>query len=375
MNKFLPVILLVAVAGVVWFTLSSDGGGSGVKTASGPDRSTRTKEASGKAIRDGMIRDIQSDNADPDAVANFEDGEDPDFYDERNAVERYTSLDAALKAVKDGAVDYDDLVLDQFTDLPQNCAWCNELYQEVRSLALSADTKPEQRSFYAEILAVSGRLENIQTIVEAIKGAKNQDEADIFAEALELAVGKDDIVKYLGDQLEGSGDTLRESSVAAITNQGSRLAVEMLRDHTMKQGDADGYYSVGIGLGELVPEPEAYPLLQEMVAKRDQYSHLGVKALLNSGLDGLRIVVDSLANSPNPEFDANMLESAKDHVTFDEETMAYLREVAEKSPNQSLQAFARETLEEFRQMELEAAQDEDHAEEDEEPFTPVNPAG
>lgn len=374
MNKFLPVILLVVVAGVVWFTLSSDSGSSGVKTASGPDGSTTT-DASGNPIRDGMIRDIQSGNTDSDAVANSEDGEDPDFYDERNAVERYTSLDAALKAVKDGAVDYDDLVLDQFTDLPQNCAWCKELYQEVKSLALSADTKPEQRSFYAEILAVSGRLDNIQTIVDAIKGAKNQDEADIFAEALELAVGKDDIVKYLGDQLEGTGDTLRESSVAAITNQGSRLAVELLRDHTMKQGDADGYYSVGIGLGELVPEPEAYPLLQQMVGKRDQYSHLGVKALLNSGLDGLRIVVDSLANSPNPEFDASMLESAKDHVTFDEETMAYLREVAEKSPNQSLQAFARETLEEFRQMELEAAQDEDYANEGEEPFTPVNPAG
>ncbi len=369
MNKIIPVVLLLVVAGVAWFVLSSgDGSSSAVRTASTAAQAGQPGQPD--TLRDGMIDDIKSQNT-GGFTADTEDGEDPDFYDERTAVERYRSLDDALKAIKDGAVDYDDLVLDQFTDLPQNCSWCDELYAQVKALALSPDTKAEQRSFYAEVLAVSGRLENIQTLVDSIKGAKNQDEADLFAEALELAVGKDDIVKYLGDQLEGTNETLRESSVAAITNQGSRLAVELLSEHTIKQGDADGYYSVGIGLGELVPEPEAYPVLQGIIGKRDQYSHLAVKALLNSGLDGLRIVVDSLSNSPNPQFDAGMLESAKDHVTFDDETMTYLRDVAEKSPNPSVQAFSRETLEEFQQMEAEAEQDEDFDEE--EPFTPAKP--
>lgn len=365
MKKILPVILLVVVAAALWFALSSrDQGSSSVKTAS-----TSTNQPKDPTdVRDGMINDIQSGRS-QGLSPDDEDGEDSETYDERNAIERYKTLDEALKAIKDGAVDYDDLVLDQFTELPQNCSWCDDFYKEVKGLLLSPETKSEQKSFYAEVLAISGRLENIKTLVDAIKGAANSDDADVYAEALELAVGKDDIVKYLGEQIDTGNDTLREASVAAITNQGSRLAVELLHDHTVKRGDPDGYYSVGIGLGEVVPEPDAYPVLQGLVTARDQYSHLATKSLLNAGLDGLKIVVDSLSNSPNPEFDSEMLKTAKDHVTFDDETMKYLEEVAGKSSNPAVQAFARETLDEFKQMEAESEQDEEL--EDEAPFTPM----
>jgi hypothetical protein len=368
MKKILPVLLLVAVAAALWFTLSSqDGGSSSVKSAA---RGGTTAGVSGDDVRDGMIDEISGRSPGDRITPDGEDEEGLEDYDQRSAIERYQSLEEALKAARDGAVDYDDLVLDQFTELPLNCSWCDDFYREVKDLLLSADTKPEQKSYYAELMAISGRMENIQTLVDAIKGAKNQEDADIFAEALELTIGKDDTVKFLGDQLDGTSDTLREASIAAITNQGSRLAIELLHSHTVKRGDPDGYYSVGIGMGEVVPEPDAYPYLQELVGKRDQYSHLAVKALLNSGIDGLKMVVDSLSASPNADFDAQVLESAKDHVTFDDETMAYLQGVAEKSQNQAVQAFARETISEFQEMEAEADEDDF---EDEEPFTPMQP--
>jgi len=367
MKKLLPVILLVVVAAGLWFALSSkDALPPGSTAAAGmPSKGT----ASSPSDAAGTINNIKTGNA---ADADGEDEEGTETYDERNAVERYKTADEALKAIKDGAVDYDDLVLDQFTNLPGNCGWCEEFYKNVKDLLIAPDTKAEQKSFYAEVLAISGRVENVKSLVELIKTAANKEDADLYAEALELTVGKDEVVKYLGEQLDQGGDQLRESSVAAITNQGSRLAIEMLHGHTVKRGDADGYYSVGIGLGEVVPESDAYPYLQELVTKRDQYSHLAAKALLNSGIDGLKIVVDSLANNINADFDTEMLKTAKDHVTFDDETVQYLREVAEKSKNPSVQAFARDTLAEFDQMQAEA-QEDTGSDNGDQPFTPMNP--
>ena len=90
-----------------------------------------------------------------------------------------------------------DLILDQFTEPGQNCTWCNDFYGQLRDLIFSPDTKADQKSYFAEILAISGRVENVKTLVDAITSAKSQDEADSFAEALELTIGKDDVVKIL----------------------------------------------------------------------------------------------------------------------------------------------------------------------------------
>jgi hypothetical protein len=369
MKKLLPVILLVVVAAGLWFALSSKDPSSSGSTVASVSTSPKSGGANNPDSQGAGPADAQSG-----AVNNLgrdDDGEGTESYDERNAVERYKTAEEALKAIKDGAVDYDDLVLDQFTNLPANCGWCEDFYKNVKDLLTAPDTKPEQKSFYAEVLAISGRVENVKSLVELIKNSTNKDDTDLYAEALELTVGKDEVVKYLGEQLDQGSDQLRESSVAAITNQGSRLAVEMLHDHTAKRGDADGYYSVGIGLGEVVPEPEAYPYLQELVTKRDQYSHLAAKALLNSGIDGLKIVVDSMATNINADFDTEMLKTAKDHVTFDDETVQYLREIAEKSKNPAVQNFARETLAEFDQMQAEAQ--EETGDDSDQPFTPINP--
>ncbi len=264
------------------------------------------------------------------------------------AVEVYKTAEDALTAIKNGAKKYDDLILEQFTSIG-DCEWCDKFYGSVKDLLLNATATPDEKSYYAELLAISGRVDNIAFIVDSAKSAKSEAEADQFLEALELSVGKDDVVSYLGTQLDTSkiSQNLKESLVAAITNQGSRLSAETLYKHTVANGDPDGYYSLGIGLGELIPEEEAFPFLQEQMLKRDQYSNLAAKSLLNSGLPGLKLVVDAISNSKNPDFDRQMLKDAPDHIAYDEEVESYLKTVIGSSKDEVTLEFVKKVLDDF----------------------------
>lgn len=355
MKKLLPVIVVVVIALGLWFFISSR-----IENESKPttaSQNTNVNPASDQA--NAKSDSAQNTNSDAEtATDETEGGEGLAPTDDRPAAERYKSAEEALAAIKAGAADYDDLILDQFTEPGPNCSWCDGFYASVKDLMLSPDTKSEQRSYFAEVLAISGKVENVKAVVDAITGAKSQEEADVFAEALELTVGKDDVVKFLGEQLNQGNETLKEASVAAITNQGSKLAIETLYAHTVEKGDPDGYYSMGIGLGEVVPDEEALPYLQELAMKRDQYSHLAIKGMLNSGIDGVKMVMDVLSNSKNPEFDKEMLKGAKDHVSYDEDVVNYLRQVAESGKNNEAVAFAKDVLADFDQAQKEAEQDQ-----------------
>ena len=214
-------------------------------------------------------------------------------------------------------------------------------------MMLTGEATPDERSYFAEVLAISGRVENVQALVEAIKSSLKPEDADVYAEALELAAGKDDVTSYLGTQLAGANDSLRESLVAAITNQSSRLAAETLYKHPTERADADGYYSQGIGLGESIPNEEAMPYLQELVLKRDQYSHLAVKSLLNSGADGLRLVLDTLENSNDADFDRKMTKDAVDHVNFDDDVEELLKKRRDSTKQPSVREFIDQALQSF----------------------------
>lgn len=351
MKVFISIVVLIVIAAALWFAVSSRESGSTKQglvsqQASQPNQAVPGGEGEGKSGVAGQQ---------PAGETDSQDEEDEEAAaDDRPATEIYKTADDALRAVKEAAADYDDLVLDQFTDLPKNCSWCDSFYRSLRDL-LGSDIKADERSYYAELLAISGRTENVKALVDALTGAKNSEEANVYAEALELSTGGDEVVRLLGDQLGSSNDTLREAAVAAITNQGSRLAVEMLYKNTVDRGDPDGYYSAGIGLGEVVPEPEALPYLQDLAMKRDQYSHLAIKSLLNTGLDGTKIVIDVLSNSKNPDFDRELLKGAKDHVAYDNDVVNYLKNVAETSKVATARDFAKDVLAEFEQSQAEEA--------------------
>ena len=359
MKKLFSVVLLVLLAALVWYLVSSER--NIPPSESSPAAAARSDQSAGAKVE---TPDAQGSKKLPSQIqarlADAEGGdEDADGATVKSAAELYKNAAEAFEAVQKGAVDYDDLVLEQFADPGEDCTWCPEFYKQIKDSLLSPETSQDQKSYYAEILAISGKVDNVSALIEAVQNAPNQEASEIFAEALEVTAGNDETVKFLGEQLDTGNQLLKESLVAAITNHGSRLAVDTLYKKTVEAGDPDGLYSLGIGLGEIIPEEEAIPALTELAGKKDAYSHLAVKALLNYGPEGLRIVNDILTNSSDPEINKQLLQNAEDHVNYDEQTEAMLKEIAASSKSPEMVSFAKAQLEQMKEEEMEDQEEDE----------------
>lgn len=372
MNKALPAVVGILVIVVAGFYVLK---GSGETTTTPPTQNATTGTTGNKASTPvTVITTSGNTTITQNGGENLPDtdgiGEGDADIQDKSAIELYKTADEALAAIKQASLTYDDVILEQFTNIGEDCSWCDSFYASVKGMMTSGEVNPEQRNFFAEVLAVSGKVENLKSLVEAIKSAPNQETAESFAQALELTVGKDEVVKFLGENFNSDNETLKEASIAAVTNQGSRLAVDLLHKVTSEQGDADGGYSKGIGLGELVPDEEAMPRLQELMNQRDKFSHLAVKSLLNSGAEGLKVVLDSLSSSKDPEFDKEMLKGAVDHVSWDEETMAVVDRALAANNSPVISEFANRIKEELKQSETGSSEEEIQAEESQPAATP-----
>lgn len=355
MKKLLPVLLIVIVAGLIIWKVTAAPSGD-VQTSGPGSESSSAEQALSREAQNIPRPDMGATGPMSSMNEAGEDDEDIVDQDERPAAQVYKTAEDALKAVKEGAVDYNDVVLEQFTLPGDDCTWCPEFYKSLREMAVSADSTDDQKSYFAEILAISGRVENVAALIEAIKSAGGDEtKADLYTEGLELTLGKSDVITYLGEQLGTTdNESLKESMIAALTNQGTKQAAELLYQQTVKAGDPDGFYKSAIGLGEFVPDDETIPYLQEMAMKRDQYSHLAVKAMLNSGLSGLRSVFDLLASSKDTESDRQgLLKDAIDHISYDEETEAFLKKEVESPRNKLSAEFASSILADFSKTEQE----------------------
>jgi hypothetical protein len=321
MKKLAPLFIVAlvvvgSISGYTFFASRSPSSQSKETTSETTSTSSAEKSAISQSVPESTSTIQKSTNL------STETGNDEEPEEQvKPAMDAYLSSEEALTAVMKGAKDYDDSILEQFTLPDPSCAWCSEFYSSVRDLALNQNTPQEQRAYLAEILAISGRTENVQALIEAIKNAPSSETADLYAEALELTLGKDDVVNILGEQMSSQNETLREASVAAVTNQGTKTAAELLVKDLKEKGDPDAYYAHGIGAGEAIPDEEAIPVYQELVRERIPGSHLGVKALLNAGTPGVRAVFDELENSPNPEADLALLKDASDHINIEDETL------------------------------------------------------
>lgn len=342
MKKLLPLLLVAIVIVGSYKYFASQTSESPSSTPPGQS-SVESKETRSEPVSSGSTT-VQIDparlNAPKSGSQSVESGNDESPEEQvKPAAEAYASAEEAISAVLKGAKEYDDSILEQFTLPDANCSWCSEFYTSVRDLAVNPNTPQEQRAYLAEILAISGRVDNVQTLVESIKNAQSNDAADLYAEALELTLGKDDVVSYLGDQMNASNETLREASVAAITNQGTKQAAELLVKNLKERGDPEGYYSIGIGLGEFIPDEEAMPVVQGLVRERGPEAHLGVKALLNAGLPGVQILFDELKNSSNVEADKALLKDAADHINIEDDVIALAKEEIALNRNQNTAAL------------------------------------
>ncbi len=351
MNKVVSLVLAVGVIGAGWWFYNT-------KTQSMTYESTKVAPQSDRAISENT--DGTEPGSRQNALGNSAKQVAPGVAEEidqiKPATEAFSSAEEALAAAMKGAKDFDDSVLEQFTEPSGDCSWCPAFYSSVQALVLNPNTPQDQKSYMAELLAISGRAENVQTLVDGIKNAPNSTEADLFAEALELTLGKEDVVKVLGDQLSTTNDTLREASVAAVTNQGTRYAAEILQKHIQERNDPDAYYSVGIGPGEFIPDEEALPFVQEQVQKRDQFSAVWAKSLINAGLPGLQNLFDQLENSTNYDSDRALIKDALAHVNFEDGIKEMTDNIIASNRSPVAVEFAKQIQAEISQQETEDAE-------------------
>lgn len=343
------IVLVVLAIGVFFMTQSKE-------------QNAGTKTAQNNSSQDSS--DYNSDQTKPSStyspLSEQEEDEYEDIFDEeiRPATELYSNATDAFNAVVKAATDYDDIVLEQFAELDDSCSWCPEFYKSISEELLSASSSQNDKSYYAELLAITGKTDNVKTLVDAYKGSENKDDQELYIEALELSAGSDDLVEYFGEQLDTEDQVLKESVIAGITNHGSKKSVEMLYNETLKSGDSDGFYNLGIGVGEIIPEKEAFPFLIEKAKTADQYSHLAVKALLNDGDEGLKEVFSILESNNDSNTNQKLLVDAIDHVSFDEETESYIDGIISNSSNSDVVKFAKEIKDEMA-YEFEEDEDED----------------
>lgn len=270
------------------------------------------------------------------------------------ASQRYQSAEQALAAVRKGAIDYDDILIEEFNDLKE-CDWCEDFYSSLSTMLTDKALGIDERAYYAEILAISGNLDNIKYLATLVESSTAVEEKEMFGEAIEMAGGGDDTVKLLSEFLNSSNSTLRESVVSAISNQGTRLAAETLyNDLTSETGAKTDYYSMGIGLAEMVPDDDAVHYLHELLNKRATKSDQIVKALINSGLEGLTAVFDSLSSETNEALGRELLKDATDHVITEDSVINLLTKASqdERYP-QFLKDFANQALKEAQSEDIE----------------------
>ena len=348
MKKILPVLVVILAAiGIGYNFISKDQSpSSSVVTANTTPFPTIASSANG-ATGDTTAANVGSDD---DLSLEGDKDSSGVIDDVKPAAVAYKNADEALAAIKKGAADYDDQILEQFTNPGDDCTFCTQLYGDLKDLLGAASTKNEEKAFYAEILAISGRVDNVKNLVDGYKASASTENKEVYSAALELVTGKDDVVKYLGSELATDNPDLRESVVAAMTNQGGSLAFDTLFKHVISTNNPDGYYSIGAGPGEMILNDEGLAKAQEYAQKRDAYAPLAVKAMLNSGMQGIKYVMDIVASSNDVKSNDQLLAGAVDHVGYDEQVEAYFKEKV-NDPNPSVSAFAKKVLEDYASQE------------------------
>ncbi len=336
--KFLIPTLFLAILLGVWFINSES-----------PKKSTTTQVSSDEEAN------TVSDGSSPQLTAGGQTEAAPETeYTYKPASQRYQNAEQALEAIRKAAIDYDDMVIDEFSDL-KDCEWCEELYASLSTMLNDKSLGIDERAFYAEIMAVSGNLDNLRYLATLVENATAVEDKEMLGEALEMASGGDETVKLLTDFLGSSNATLRESVVSAISNQGTRLSAETLYNDLVSGGGAKAdYYSMGIGLAEMVPDQDAIHYLHELLNQRAPKSDQVVKALINSGIEGLTAVFDSLSSEQNETTGRELLKDAIDHVITEEAVVGLLTKASqdERYP-QFLKDFANQALKEAQSEDIE----------------------
>ena len=256
----------------------------------------------------------------------------------------------AFRVVRQAAQTNDQAVLAEISQMNQDCEWCDSFYDQTRRALSGADLTPKERAYLASVLARSGRTDNVRQLVQLMEEAANHPEAGVnpgtYSNPLEDVPVGPEIVDQIAADLASNNPFLREAAVSILTKQGTVSAAEQLYNHTVERGDPDGYYRAGIGIGEMKPKAEALEYIEQLVNKRDQYSHLAVKALLNYGKEGLDRVVAIFGQSSSYEMDKLMLRGAIDHISSAPEMLTYVEGLSQSAGSKAIRELAKDVLRE-----------------------------
>jgi hypothetical protein len=229
----------------------------------------------------------------------------------------------AVALLRQAAESNDKEIYKQIGALPKGCRGCAEFFEQTRGILADKGLPYDQRLFFAGALAASGAPSNQSFLLGEIRKAANDPAgADVSAAALARQLERqqqggpisDEVIDELSNDLSEENPYLRDAALSILTRQGSLQAAQSLYSYTIENQDRDGFYRQGMGLGHITPSQEAFPFLRDLVRRRDQYSHLAVKALLNAGQDGISEVISLLSEVEGAKPDKGLLQNAVDHV-------------------------------------------------------------
>jgi hypothetical protein len=264
--------------------------------------------------------------------------------------ERTTAL------LKEAARTGSKALLDEIGALPKNCPGCGELFRTIQELFKDSSLSSDEQIYLASALAASGTASNQAFLYDQFRRASaDPSSAPIPAATIARQLERNqqggplagEVVDQITNDLQSDNPYLREAAISLLTRQRSREAAERLYEYTVNNADRDGFYRQGMGLGLMTPEPEAFPFLEDLVRKQDQYSHLALKALLNGGADGVGAAMSLLAEIPGSVANRALIMGAVDHIPMYGPTLKYIESLT-SSPNPTIKELARDVVREYQ---------------------------
>ncbi|MCB0310580.1 MAG: hypothetical protein KDD42_05065 [Bdellovibrionales bacterium] len=270
-----------------------------------------------------------------------------------NIFEHKTKAQKIFDAFSIAAARGNEKTLARLKEIGADCEWCGEFYSKVEEKASSPKLSRDEKGFFAKALAQSGRPESVSKVIEMAQTADPQD-TTLYTRPLKDAPLTPELIEEIDQTLDDENvqknGPLSEALVSALTRDGSLFSIQTLYNNAIETENPDGYYRIGIGLGELTPDsdPNALAFLADAAAKGDEYSHLALKALINQGKQGLEMALDVLENTDPAVLHPSVLRNAVSHVdTTDSDALAYIQQ-KRSSSNPLVSEFAKEVIKEHK---------------------------
>jgi hypothetical protein len=227
----------------------------------------------------------------------------------------YSTAEQALPFVEEFLSTGLTETLAEFTGIQGDCSWCAELFQQLGDMIADTSTPEEERFRAAMLLSGTARVEAAEVLIEKAEQDPTFGVRTVLFESLARVPPTPEIIALYNQKLQDNdAEKIREALVAALGFGRSLEAAQALyRDITL-HNDTDGFARDRIGLAYFNADASALPYIRSLVDKRDEFSALAFRSLLNSGEQGMQIALEILEANPNDSFFAEIVQDAPKYV-------------------------------------------------------------